>query len=276
MEFDNLQQLIAFEQDIVDAVASRIMFKLTIAMCLHSRLNQNSLMRLLDTKIVCFIAELAVPPLSDDPFYRLCQDIIYKYYSYGIFCDLMECCFSVRFLDEKLYFLSLTLDERIHHEVDEFAPTEAHVITLHMRHMSLHSFIQHPEEIIFSENRRALVDLRLLDPRKQNETFVDDIEFDVCSERVQDDFFKTRDYLFPAQEEAVRDLVDLVFEIVRPTEQRRILPSAHNGPCCHRCGAPIGDGGAADAMCITCERSSRFRQNHADNNEQGAGGADGD
>jgi hypothetical protein len=272
MEFNDDENTTGY---ILGLVSNRIRMKLIVAMFLHRRLNEESLFSLLDPGIVQIIAELAAPAFSNDPYWRLCQEIIHDYcYPYNLAYHIEETTFILMTngkensgcyvslalagsgLDDVLDSAADSLgvgeeseDQQGEAGVNVPVPVPVDTVCVYMMHPALDQFIVRPEQPVFDGFDRNHVGLRLRDPRMQAMTFVEDIEYTIREEEAEA-CFVTRDYESPAELAAVRNVVDLALSIMLPAPRATV----QEGPGCHRCGKPIGEGGVPNALCIECER----------------------
>lgn len=270
------------EIEIKDIVSMKIIVSLTLAMSLHRRLGANSLLRLLDPEILLLISDLVEPSFSDDPFQRLCQEIVLRYFTYKQISNFsfaregesfhLDINFETQSGDKRYIYLiknpshsSTGENDGDYEDVEDEDSAEGdqhdaeddpnqEKVHFCFRHPKLYPFIVitgEPELI----NRRVLCDIRLYDPRHQEETFLDGLEFDLITDE-QSANHVTRLYSFPAESDDIRDVADLLFNIILSEPEVQIPPIERDPPSCPWCRAPMGEGGVPGMLCIACTRSN--------------------
>jgi hypothetical protein len=243
---DNHNDDITDPREITDAVHFIVVIHMTLAMSLHHRLGEQSPLNALWPAIVRRIAHMA--SFSFDPFYRLCQEIMFDCRIYDDVSHELDCSelriFTIFLKSRKSKQRNFIIRLVETYDYDE----NTEMVSVEFQHLKLHRYIVHPEVKRMLYNRN-LVDIKLRDPRKQQETFVENIEFD----DVERSFYSTRCYKFPLEYSDLGYVVDLLLYIISPKRVDRAVPAvAYEGAVCPRCGAPMGEGGMPDALCTNC------------------------
>ena len=212
--------------------------QLIAIMVVISKLTGGSPMRFLPDAALM----MAILEPEADPFCRLCQDIMFCYMTYGLTFEGDGSIFTIRLDPSKNFYISLCCVGGLK-------------VMVMMRHEALDEQTTFPERPIYCPYRQNMTNVRLRDTRKPR-TFVHGLEY-LAIEAEQDRCYKTD--TFPVlKKAAVLDLVDLLLHIIMEANPekyaRHAARTAHVPGRCPRCGAPMGGGGMADALCAACER----------------------
>jgi hypothetical protein len=254
-----------------------VFINLTLAMASNTRLGKESVLRLMDEELIRTIAYHAVPPFtfSAHAYWRLCQEIIFKYEHLNLIYYNTGLMFFVVLNTEPFSFLSLSfktfeVDENDVYSEDDPEDEVLNAVRVGMKHVSLNDFITRPAPVPHARHEPTGGN-ELRDPRDASNV-VKGLHF---LERYKG-IYETNDYLLQTQKQKIMSIVDIILHIFNTmdTENRRSCslhcstkteaPAAPTAPAalpapdptvrCPRCGVVMGEGGMPDALCMACWR----------------------
>jgi hypothetical protein len=254
---------------------------LAVAMAMHSRLGEYSLLFLLDEFILKYIVKLAMYSyIPDLHFARLFDNILFRFRTqngFGISYEIRDDnppCFIFNLNDGMTLSLrdgclrTITLNDE-HAEIDRQVNEELYDSDGEARvkfdagsaevTFSGHLFEGHmrrPNPRVFDE--RDELNIMLQDPRNHgtyhNFKYVDGA-FD--SDEDVEQYYISPQFRLPEDMDQISNLMESVLYIALPARKEHAASAEPTDDLsrCPACGNPIGAGAAGDALCMSCWRA---------------------
>jgi hypothetical protein len=252
----------------------RFVFRLTLAMMTHPRLNSDSLFSLIDPSLVRIIAEFSFPREEDiqefinfavprtpsdihHAFLRLYGEIIADWHNFikkvilYDFYSSMDMILRGTLQPDKIYYIILHTSrhpENLEYETEKTG--EHRYVRIHFNDPAIVKTI---DETLMEPDGHRFCKLRIINPLDKS-VLAEDVIHDPSNDLA---LYGTKYFHIETEGDELRSLIRGMMKIVF-AEEKLVSTEEQtppNGSKCPQCRYPMGEGGIPGALCIRCERA---------------------